>query len=668
MLYEGRQVFFGPVNSAADYFIDLGFTRPDRANTPDFLTSITNPGERVVREGFENRVPRTSEEFATRWDRSREARSLQADIESFNLAHPIRSIKTFEEGGISAEEMYIYLLPTRSPLAYVPLRISTFPLDFHQQVLVCLHRAYQRLWNNYIPVLSTVLANSVLGIIIGSAFYNLGETTNDLRQRSILLFFAAMLNSFVPAFEIDVMWAQRPIVEKQGRYAFYHPFVERVASTLCDLPAKLALSLLLHLPIYFMTNLQRTPASFFTYWCFMLVNLLTMAMLFRMIGSLSRSRDGTMTPVSILTLLCVLYAGFVVPPPYMVPWLGWFRYINPVAYTYESLMINEFHNRKFTCLATVPGGPRYDGLNQRWKSCPDVGRIPGTNQVDGPSHIDLKYGYPESNLWRNLGILLSMMVAFSAVHLLAVEYIPAEKSRGEVLRFSRKPILSTRDIENAQPEHSAHIPPASCPPDSATATGKTPNTDATHLTRLTSSFQWSDIAYEVNIGKGSRKILKGVDGWLKPGSFTVLMGVTGAGKTTLLDILADRVSSGKITGDVLVDGKPRDATDDFHRKMGYVQQNDIHLPTATVREALQFSAMLRQSRTTLKREKLAYVDTILGLLEMEAYADAVVGVPGEGLNVEQRKRLSIAVEMVAMPEHVLFLGNTPPKFAFMSSY
>jgi hypothetical protein len=25
----------------------------------------------------------------------------------------------------------------------------------------------------------------------------------------------------------------------------------------------------------------------------------------------------------------------------MVPWLGWFRYINPVAYTYESLMINE---------------------------------------------------------------------------------------------------------------------------------------------------------------------------------------------------------------------------------------------------------------------------------------------------------------------------------------
>jgi len=56
---------------------------------------------------------------------------------------------------------------------------------------------------------------------------------------------------------------------------------------------------------------------------------------------------------------------------------------------------------------------------------------------------------------------------------------------------------------------------------------------------------------------------------------------------------------------------------------------------------------------------------------MCSYADAVVGIPGEGrsyrfsvrllltdggLNVEQRKRLSIAIEMVASPELLLFLG------------
>ena len=41
---------------------------------------------------------------------------------------------------------------------------------------------------------------------------------------------------------------------------------------------------------------------------------------------------------------------------------------------------------------------------------------------------------------------------------------------------------------------------------------------------------------------------------------------------------------------------------------------------------------------------------------MEAYADAVVGVPGEGLNVEQRKRFTIGVEMAAKPA-LLFLDE-----------
>lgn len=41
----------------------------------------------------------------------------------------------------------------------------------------------------------------------------------------------------------------------------------------------------------------------------------------------------------------------------------------------------------------------------------------------------------------------------------------------------------------------------------------------------------------------------------------------------------------------------------------------------------------------------------------ESYADAVVGVPGEGLNVEQRKRLTIGVELAAKPALLLFLDE-----------
>ena len=85
---------------------------------------------------------------------------------------------------------------------------------------------------------------------------------------------------------------------------------------------------------------------------------------------------------------------------------------------------------------------------------------------------------------------------------------------------------------------------------------------------------------------------------------------------------------GVVTGEMLVDGEPRDVS--FQRKTGYVQQQDLHLQTSTVREALSFSALLRQPKHIPKQEKLDYVEEVLKLLEMEAYADAVVGVPGEG--------------------------------------
>lgn len=58
------------------------------------------------------------------------------------------------------------------------------------------------------------------------------------------------------------------------------------------------------------------------------------------------------------------------------------------------------------------------------------------------------------------------------------------------------------------------------------------------------------------------------------------------------------------------------------------------------------------------KDKIVYVDTVLKMLDMESWADAVVGVPGEGLNIEQRRRLTIAVELVAKPELLLFLGRS----------
>jgi ABC-type multidrug transport system ATPase subunit len=134
-----------------------------------------------------------------------------------------------------------------------------------------------------------------------------------------------------------------------------------------------------------------------------------------------------------------------------------------------------------------------------------------------------------------------------------------------------------------------------------------------------------------------------------------LMGSSGAGKTTLLDVLAQRKTSGTIHGSVLVDGRPLPIS--FQRSAGYVEQLDIHEPYATVREALEFSALLRQSRDTPTEDKLRYVDTIVNLLELGDLEHTLIGRPGAGLSVEQRKRLTIGVELVAKPSILIFLDE-----------
>lgn len=183
-----------------------------------------------------------------------------------------------------------------------------------------------------------------------------------------------------------------------------------------------------------------------------------------------------------------------------------------------------------------------------------------------------------------------------------------------------------------------------------------------NLQKQTAIFHWDGVNYDIKIKGEPRRLLNEVDGWVKPGTLTALMGVSGAGKTTLLDVLASRVTMGVVTGQMLVDGRQRDQG--FQRSTGYVQQQDLHLATSTVREALTFSAILRQPKSTPIAEKVAYVDEVIKILEMESFANAVVGVPGEGLNVEQRKRLTIGVELAAKPalllcklSHILYLPS-----------
>ncbi|KKY26811.1 putative abc transporter [Diplodia seriata] len=638
VLYEGYQIFFGRCGEAKQYFVDMGFDCPDRQTTADFLTSMTSAQERVVRPGWENRVPRTPEEFAARWKESQTRAQLLKDIEAYDKKYTI--------GGEYLEKFKESRKAQQSKRQRVK---SPYTLSYNGQIKLCLWRGFQRLRGDPSLTITQIFGNTVMALILGSVFYNLPDDASSFYSRGALLFFAVLFNAFGSALEILTLYAQRPIVEKHSRYALYHPSAEAYASMLTDMPYKIGNAICFNLILYFMTNLRREPGAFFFFLLISFILTLVMSMMFRTIASVSRTLSQAMAPAAVLILALVIYTGFVIPTRYMLGWSRWINYLDPISYGFESLMINEFHNRNFTCKpsAFVPSRmiPGYENIGPSNMVCGTTGAQPGQDFVDGDTYINTSYAYYHAHKWRNLGIEFVFMIGLLAFYLAATEFISAKKSKGEVLLFRRGHIPATaktaNDVEGA---------PAGRVPVSE----KTDNADAI-IQRQTAIFHWEDMCYDIKIKGEDRRILDHVDGWVKPGTLTALMGVSGAGKTTLLDVLATRVTMGVITGDAFVDGRQRDAS--FQRKTGYVQQQDLHLQTSTVREALHFSALLRQPAHVSREEKLAYVEEVIKLLDMQEYADAVVGVPGEGLNVEQRKRLTIGVELAAKPQLLLFLDE-----------
>jgi len=146
-------------------------------------------------------------------------------------------------------------------------------------------------------------------------------------------------------------------------------------------------------------------------------------------------------------------------------------------------------------------------------------------------------------------------------------------------------------------------------------------------------------------------LLKGVSGFALPGTMTALMGSSGAGKTTLMDVIAGRKTGGRIRGKILLNGHP--ATDlAVRRCTGYCEQMDIHSDSATVREALTFSAFLRQDARIPESDKLASVQECIDLLELGPIADKII----RGSSTEQMKRITIGVELAAQPS-VLFMDE-----------
>ncbi|EHK99732.1 putative ABC transporter G family member 14 [Glarea lozoyensis 74030] len=318
----------------------------------------------------------------------------------------------------------------------------------------------------------------------------------------------------------------------------------------------------------------------------------------------------------------------------------WIYWIDPIVYAFDALLSNEMNNKVLPCVGPnlVPNGPGYaSAVNQ---ACTGVrGALPGATSVTGTQYLS-SLSYSHSNMWRNVGILWVWWLFYVTLTIVFTSRWKEDASQSGLLlvprAISKKSSPKIPLDEEAQASEKQIV---------SSGSSSDQSQDQDHqLIRNTSIFTWKNLTYTVKTPSGPRVLLNNVHGWIKPGMLGALMGSSGAGKTTLLDVLAQRKTDGTIKGSVLVDGRPLSL--------------DIHEPLATVREALEFSALLRQPRTTPREEKLKYVDTIIKLLEMQDIENCLIGTSsGAGLSVEQRKRLTIGVELVSKPTILLFLDE-----------
>jgi ATP-binding cassette subfamily G (WHITE) protein 2 (PDR) len=207
VLYEGREIYFGPTGAAKSYFEGMGWYCPPRQTTADFLTSVTNYKERQPRHGYETVVPRTPEEYQRYWHASEDYKTVLAEIQQHE--REISDHVAADEFRALRQAAQSHHMRTKSP----------YTVSIPMQIKACTTRAYQRLWNDKASTLTVVLGQIIMALVVGSIFFGIPDNTNSFFARGSTLFFATLLNALIAVTEINSLYSQRFIVEKHASYA-----------------------------------------------------------------------------------------------------------------------------------------------------------------------------------------------------------------------------------------------------------------------------------------------------------------------------------------------------------------------------------------------------------------------------------------------------------------
>ncbi|WAQ82669.1 hypothetical protein PtA15_3A32 [Puccinia triticina] len=645
LLNEGRMAYFGPAKEARPYLIGLGYKNLPRQTTADYLTGCTDPNERQFQDGIDTqKIPQSPEEMNLAYLSSSIYQRIEQERVDYKkyLAQELRHQNDFKEA-------------VKQDQGKGVRKKSPYTVNLITQLQALIVRDIQLTLQDRKSLVFEWATAILLAIVIGSVFLNQPMTTAGAFTRGGVIFMGLLFNVFMSFSELPKQMLGRPIMWRQTSFCFYRPGARALAGAIAEIPFSLPKVFVFSFILYLMTNLTRTASAFFTYCLIVYMGYYTLSCFFKVLGAISFSFDTASRLASSLVILMTIYSGYMIPRRSMKDWLIWIYYMNPVNYAFSALMGNEFGRISLACTgdSIAPRGPGYPagiGANQ---ACTVLGSRPGSPIVIGEDYIRSNFSYSESHVWRNFVIVCAFAALFLILLFIAVETLALGSGSPAINVFAQeneeRKKLNAKLQERKQDFRS----------------GKATQ-DLSGLIQTRKPFTWEDLSYSVSVPGGQKKLLTNIYGYVKPGTLTALMGSSGAGKTTLLDVLADRKTTGVISGEICIAGQKPGA--DFQRGTAYCEQQDVHEWTATVREAMRFSAYLRQPAEVSIEEKNKYVEEMIQLLELEDLADAMIGFPGFGLGVEARKRLTIGVELAAKPQLLLFLDEPTSGLDGQSAY
>ncbi|XP_038716809.1 LOW QUALITY PROTEIN: ABC transporter G family member 31-like [Tripterygium wilfordii] len=604
LLSEGHVVYQGPRADVLEFFESLGFQLPPRKGVADFLQEVTSKKDQAQYWADPSKpyvflpVPEIAKAFAN----SRFGRSLQSTLSvSYDKSKTHPSALSKEKYAVSKYE----------------LLKACFSREL---LLISRHRFLYTFRTCQVAFIGFVTCT----IFLRTELHPADETNGNLYLAALFVGLVhIMFNGFS---ELPLTISRLPVFYKQ-RDNFFHPaWAWSLASWILRVPYSILEAFVWSCVVYYTIGFAPSAGRFF---CFLLILLAIHQMalgLFRLIAAIARDMVLANTFGSAAILVVFLLGGFIMPKHEIKPWWIWGYWVSPLSYGQNAISVNEF-------TAT------------RWMKMSHIGNVTvGYNVLRDHGIPTGDYWY-----WLGFGVLFLYGFLFNNLVTLALTYLnPIQKAQAVVPLDG----IERNSIGNGVTNVEAN-----------TSLGVKKKGMILPFQPLTMTFlnvnYFVDMPKEMSsrgIPEKKLQLLSNVSGVFSPGVLTALVGSSGAGKTTLMDVLAGRKTGGYIEGDILISGFPKEQRT-FARISGYVEQNDIHSPQLTVGESLWFSSSLRLPKEVSKEQKHEFVEEVMKLVELDSLRDALVGLPGSsGLSTEQRKRLTIAVELVANPS-IIFMDE-----------